>query len=133
MIGRVMSLQELAQSVCGAPEPEAPALPLMEAQWHELEIIIKATDVSHRFEQGDRVQYKHIVGSLKNEVRGKLAMVFWRNLDFASPVDQAHLAGMDAQDLVICPDPDCLVLMISQGIAGFRVSQISFLEPAQGT
>jgi hypothetical protein len=104
----------------------------MEAQWHELEIILQQTSQVHHFERGDRVQYKHIVGSLKNEVRGKLAMVFWRELDFASPVDQAHLAGMDAQDLVQVPDPDCLVLMLSHGVAGFRVSQSSFLEPAQG-
>ena len=129
-----MNLSEMFRRYAAEAEAEpvdSPAFPLIEAQFHELGIIRAQAQVRHRFAPGERVQFKHLVGWLAEESRGKVALVYYRDWDpRTSLVDAQMLSEMSQEELLFSPDPDCLVMYVSHGNVKVRVTQSSHLEPS---
>lgn len=130
---RAVRLEDMLSDILGSQDKtDSLSYPVMEAQYMELDKIVRDTNPARamEFSRGHKVKYKHLVGSIRNDLKDKIAMVFWRYLDYINPADANRINEMSDVDIYSYPEPDCLVMLVHQGTVRFQISQSSFLESA---
>lgn len=105
-----------------------PVYPIEEAQIEELKLILREHAERETFEHGDRVEYKHARGPLRDVARAKLVLVFWRYLDLKDETDQRRLDDTSEGERAVASNLDCLIGYLREGRFAFDVADSSALR-----
>lgn len=121
----------LAAATRDAPAPKR-VYPVREAQLAHLADAFANTHKSRPFTPGDRVHYLAGTGSLKEELKAAVILMFWRDLDFSDAEDRHRLDNADEAEIGLNPHLDCLLAFFDGEQLHFTMGCKELLRHGEG-